>query len=68
MNHRSQADRILDHMATGKAITPLQALKRFGCMRLGARIYQLKQEGHRISTDLVRKGGKTVAEYRLNAN
>jgi Helix-turn-helix domain len=63
---RTQADRVLDWMATGKGITPLQALKRFGCLRLGARIHQLKKDGHRIRTDLVRKNGKTVAEYRLN--
>lgn len=62
---RSQADRIIDHLASGKAITPLQALSRFGCLRLGARIYQLKAEGHRIHTDMVRKGGKLVAQYRL---
>ena len=63
---RTQADRVLDWMATGKGITPLQALKRFGCLRLGARVYDLKRAGHRIETRRVNRNGATVAEYRLN--
>ena len=62
---RSQQDKIIDYLATGRSITPLQALSRFGCMRLGARIWQLKREGHRIQTDMVTRKGKTVASYRL---
>lgn len=62
---RSQQDKIIDYLATGRSITPLQALSRFGCMRLGARIYQLKKDGHRIQTDMVRRKGKTFASYRL---
>lgn len=60
-----QVVRIYRYLATGRTLTPLQALKRFGCLRLGARIYQLKQEGHRIDSRLVRRNGATVAEYRL---
>ena len=63
---RSQQDKIIDYLATGRSITPLQALSRFGCMRLGARIYQLKKDGHRIKTDMVRRKGKTFASYRLS--
>lgn len=65
MNIRSQASRILDYMATGKGITPLTALKRFGCLRLGARAYDLKKQGHPIVSRMVRRNGATVAEYRL---
>ena len=63
---RSQSERILDYMATGKGITPLTALKRFGCFRLGARVWDLKRAGHRIETRRVNRNGATVAEYRLN--
>lgn len=63
---RSQNDRIIDYLATGKPLTPLMALRRFGCMRLGARIYELKREGHRIESTRVRRGGAVVAEYRLS--
>ena len=65
MNTRTQQDRIIDYLATGKPITPLLALRRFGCFRLGARIYDLKRDGHRIDSKLVTRRGKTFAEYRL---
>ncbi len=63
---RSQSDKILCYLATGKPLTPITALKRFGTMRLGARIYDLKREGHRIDSSLVHRRGKTFAEYRLS--
>jgi len=62
---QSQQDRIINFLATGRSLTPLQALSRFGCMRLGARIWQLKRDGHRIQAEMVRRKGKTFAEYRL---
>lgn len=40
---RSQEKRIFDWMKAGNAITPLEALRIFGCMRLGARIYNIKK-------------------------
>ncbi|OTP93786.1 helix-turn-helix domain-containing protein [Gilliamella apicola] len=39
----SQCERILIHLQSGKTINPLQALKLYGCFRLGARIYDLKK-------------------------
>jgi hypothetical protein len=65
MNTRSQNDRILCYLATGKPLTPLVALQRFGCFRLGARIWELKQQRHPIKSRLVKRGGARVAEYRL---
>lgn len=62
---RSQESRIIDYLATGKALTPIMALRRFGCFRLGARIYDLKRDGHRIDSRRVTRNGKTFAEYRL---
>lgn len=63
---QSQADQILRHLQSGKHLTPIEALQRFGCFRLGARIYDLKGEGHEISTDIVRlPNGKRVASYRM---
>lgn len=62
---RSQADRIIDHLATGRKLTPLQALSKFGSLRLGARVYELKQQGHDIRSKLVKRGGKQFAEYWL---
>jgi hypothetical protein len=62
---RTQQDRILDYLATGKPLTPIMALRRFGTFRLGARIYDLKREGHRITSELVSRNGARVAQYRL---
>lgn len=62
----SQEQRILNHLQSGKHLTPIEALNRFGCFRLGARIYELKQAGHSITSTLVElPNGKRVASYRL---
>lgn len=62
----TQAQKILRDLKRGKRITPLDALKNYGCMRLAARIYDLKFAGHKIKERMKPvKGGKAVAEYRL---
>lgn len=65
MNTRTQCDRIICHLSTGKPISPLAALNRFGCFRLAARIKDLRKDGHKIKTERVTRRGKTFAEYRL---
>jgi len=47
----------------GHKITPLQALQKWGCMRLAARIAELRNKGIAISTTKVRSNGKTYAQY-----
>lgn len=47
------------------SITPMDALKEFNCFRLGARIWDLRREGHDIFTEYETKRGKTYARYRL---
>ena len=44
---------ILNHMETRGPITPLEALMEYKCMRLGARIYDLKQLGYDIRSRYV---------------
>jgi hypothetical protein len=62
----TQAEQILHYLQQGGALTPLEALDMFGCFRLGARIWDLKREGHDIRTDMVDVGdGKHVAKYYL---
>lgn len=62
----NQAAQILAHLKEGKAITPIDALTRFGCFRLGARIFELRQAGHAIETERVETpNGSNVAKYRL---
>ena len=62
---KSQNLAILSYLKTGKTLTPLQALKLFGSLRLGARIYDLREAGHQIKSVLIEVGNKHVAKYSL---
>ena len=63
----SQSKQILEYLQKGNSLTPLEALKMFDCMRLGARVYDLKNQGYNIVTEMVKdeKSGKKYASYRL---
>lgn len=52
-------------LISGKSITPIQALNKFGIFRLGARILELRQAGHDIVTIMQNKNGKRFAKYEL---
>lgn len=64
----SQSAQIKAALLAGETLTPLDALKRFGCFRLGARIWELRNEqGMNIRTEQFRtESGKIVAAYSLN--
>ena len=49
----SQRTQILDWMLKGHRITGLEALHRFRCMRLGARIHELIRRGIPVSSRFV---------------
>lgn len=59
----SQATRILVHLKAGKKLTPLQALNKFGTLRLSGRVLELRQAGYDIKTTIVRRGTSRVAQY-----
>ena len=66
----TQKEMVLRYMRECGSITPWEAMREFGCMRLGARIYDLKREGFGIITEIeTRKNrfGKRVsyARYRI---
>jgi hypothetical protein len=62
----TQAGKILAYLQAGNSITALEALQRFGCFRLAARIHELRREGHDIQERMVEtSSGKRVAEYSL---
>ena len=61
----TQNQQIKSYLEKGKTITPLQALNKFGCFRLAARVNDLRKEGLNISTKIVTKDGKTFASYKL---
>lgn len=55
---------ILEYLEEGNEITPKDAWIKFGCYRLGARIYDLRQEGWEIVD--INKGTKDrFARYIL---
>ena len=57
----TQIKNVLDQ---GRHITPLDALNEFGCFRLAARIYDLKQDGYPVSKYTeVKSNGKRVTYY-----
>ena len=64
----TQKDMILNWLKNGKTITPMEALERFGCFRLAARIHNLRESGHNIvATEYETPSGKRVARYSLKA-
>ena len=49
----SQSERILWHMRNIGPINPVDAIVLYGCTRLQARIYDLRQKGHVIGARTV---------------
>ena len=47
----TQSEMILTHLREHGSITPQEAMREYGCMRLGARIYDLKRSGYAIRTE-----------------
>lgn len=62
---KTQTQQVLAHLETGASITPLEALKLFDCLRLGARIYDLRRRGFPIKTRTIHENGKHFASYYM---
>ena len=56
---------VLDYLERYKHLTPLQALKGGGSMRLAARIGELRNQGHNIRTEMAVERGRRFARYWL---
>lgn len=67
----TQNDMILRHLKTHKrGITQADAVERFGCYRLSARISELREMGYEIKTENETKRNRygvpvTYARYKL---
>lgn len=59
----TQKENIKKHLEDYGAITPIEALNLYGCFRLGARIYDLKEDGMEIETEMVQDRKKRYAKY-----
>ena len=62
---QTQKEEILAYLQTGEKLTWRDAFYYFGCVRLAARIEELRREGHNIESRLIPVAGKQVAEYWL---
>ncbi|HRZ15760.1 MAG TPA: helix-turn-helix domain-containing protein [Candidatus Omnitrophota bacterium] len=70
MVRASQNRAILQYLKTHKGITALQALKRFGCFRLSARIWDLRHGRYadimfQIKSWTITMNGKRFVQYSL---
>ncbi len=61
----SQNSEILAFLKTGQSITRIQAYNLLGCLRLAARINDLRNIGHEINTKIIELNGKRFAQYVL---
>ena len=63
----SQNKQIADYLNKGKKLTTLDALNKFGCFRLASRINDLRNEGMKISTKIIKlENKKQIAQYSIN--
>lgn len=74
MSKEKQTTRLLDWLAAGNSINPLDSWRFLGIYRLSARIHDLKQQGWDIKTERIEVkseiSGATarVAQYSLNSS
>src|ERR1700674_1616299 len=59
----TQKDRILNRLRTGDWLSVVEATKEMFILRLGARIFDLRAEGHNIIERKV--AGRSYSEYKL---
>ena len=67
---KTQCERLLEHLKLGLPLTAHKALYGYSCLRLAARMWDLRQMGHQIERRMVevqtRDGRRArVAEYFL---
>lgn len=65
MKTKTQTTRILRYLKAGNRLTALSAYTKFHCMRLAARIEELRDDGVRINSRMIRRNGKKIASYSL---
>jgi len=62
----SQSAAILNYLESGGSLSPIEALNKFNCFRLAARIDDLRKAGHDIQTEIFKDdNGKKYAVYSL---
>lgn len=67
---KTQNARVLSHLQSGHQLTQFEAIRDLGILRLSARIWDLKNEGHKIESKNVTVRNRwdekcRVTEYSL---
>ncbi len=71
MKPKSKKDKVLEWLQNGHSITPLQALKKFGSLRLGDIIFKLRKQHGKdyIVTEMIdvktRFGVSRIGRYSI---
>jgi hypothetical protein len=60
-----QEELILTALLRGKTVTPLEALEKWGCLRLAARIFDIRKCVEVRTLTRILPNGKRIAGYRL---
>jgi hypothetical protein len=63
----TQNEQLRAALLAGRSLTPMDALRDFGCFRLAARVADLRREGLPIECVSETKNGKRFARYYLKA-
>jgi len=66
VNQETKKAQIRKHLETGQSITPQEAYNIFGSMRLAAIIHDLKQDGYKFKTEIIKNGRSKYARYKLD--
>ena len=62
----SQNAMILNFLKSGGSLTPIEALEKFSCFRLAARMNDLRKKGYVIQTEILKDdNGKSYASYSI---
>lgn len=67
---KSQSKVVLQHLQSGKELSQLEATEKYGILRLGAIIFNLRRDGHKITSRLEHKPNRygntsNYAVYKL---
>ena len=62
---KSQNKQVLNWFKSGQSLTAKQAADYWGIYRLSARIYDLKEQGHPIKSELQYNGSKHWSKYSI---
>jgi hypothetical protein len=59
----SKSKQVLDYLQVHKKITSWDAISKFGATRLASIIFNLREDGHSITSEMIFEGRKRYAIY-----